>query len=638
MTIEKLIEDFCNTSTQSEAEVKTKFVNPLCEILEYSTDKRAEEFPVYGFDGRVQNNSKYADVLFFTSNDFTDRRSRSDDNKKWVHENSLLLVEVKKRGESIDVEDQAIYYAVWTRTPLYIVTNGEKVRFYKINANFSDELTVECDISKIPEYWDTIYDVFSYPKALLLKIEAAKDHLTKNDLYLDYCSNMIVELDLSLRRKLGRPLSISQANYFSPKLNSGTHKMIDYKDIFCQNNSAVIVSEPGVGKSYLLSMIAGDALLSTSEIKKVPIIIQCGYFNFAVTDIGTAVYNALLPFSPNITLSIVNRDIKNGKFILLFDALDEFKGDKGVLTRMIINVIASSNCKVAVTERTVNHNDDFSAISTKYELLPLDEELVVQYIKENTNGKYNYFSLSLDLRFRKLLARPLFLFVFVEILNSQSGKIPIVPKNTAMLYDNYIKYSLRRKNITDTEISIVVQILSNYAEWLMSNQESDAELIKFIQNTAGTEQTEKYMEIIVRSDITVQGLNGLHFFHNTFQEYFFAKRIVQYSENEITDFLYANQNDEKFYEIICFMVGIISSENRQNLVLDYLQKRNLKLFIRAIKSRYKLDTNQIDKEYEYSYTYFNQIRNTYIEVIDTFFVKIKNLFFPFKWIHDKNSK
>ena len=75
MDISTLIEDFLKQKIQSEAEVRSKLIVPLLELLGYPKDFRAEEFPVYGYEGSKPLSSKAADFLQFTSNKFGENRA-----------------------------------------------------------------------------------------------------------------------------------------------------------------------------------------------------------------------------------------------------------------------------------------------------------------------------------------------------------------------------------------------------------------------------------------------------------------------------------------------------------------------------------------------------------------------------------
>ena len=51
MNVSSLIECFLKQNIQSEAEVRSKLIVPLLELLCYPIELRAEEFPVYGYEG-----------------------------------------------------------------------------------------------------------------------------------------------------------------------------------------------------------------------------------------------------------------------------------------------------------------------------------------------------------------------------------------------------------------------------------------------------------------------------------------------------------------------------------------------------------------------------------------------------------
>ena len=126
--IVKLINDYRKSTIQSEAEVRSKFIVPLLRLLGYPAEYRAEEFPVYGYEGRPKLHPKCADFIQFSDPDFAVHRGSKEEDKKWVHSHSLLVVEAKKPGE-MPVDDdlgQAQFYTMWTRAVAYIETDGER--------------------------------------------------------------------------------------------------------------------------------------------------------------------------------------------------------------------------------------------------------------------------------------------------------------------------------------------------------------------------------------------------------------------------------------------------------------------------------------------------------------------------------
>lgn len=92
MHISVMINDFIRKNIQSEAEVRSKLIVPLLELLEYPKDLRAEEFPVYGYEGSKALRTKAADFLQFTSNEFEQHRGKSDLEVEWVYKHSLHII------------------------------------------------------------------------------------------------------------------------------------------------------------------------------------------------------------------------------------------------------------------------------------------------------------------------------------------------------------------------------------------------------------------------------------------------------------------------------------------------------------------------------------------------------------------
>ena len=73
--IQAIITKYRESKIQSEAEVRSKLIVPLLEVLGYASKYRAEEFPVYGYGGRERLSTKNADFLLFDNEEFADHRA-----------------------------------------------------------------------------------------------------------------------------------------------------------------------------------------------------------------------------------------------------------------------------------------------------------------------------------------------------------------------------------------------------------------------------------------------------------------------------------------------------------------------------------------------------------------------------------
>jgi hypothetical protein len=70
--IEALIQRLEGTVLVSETDVRTQVAVPLLDLLGYPSTNRAEEFPIYGFEGRKPLRAKPADIVLFNSTEHSE--------------------------------------------------------------------------------------------------------------------------------------------------------------------------------------------------------------------------------------------------------------------------------------------------------------------------------------------------------------------------------------------------------------------------------------------------------------------------------------------------------------------------------------------------------------------------------------
>lgn len=171
--IRQIVEEYKKSTIQSEAEVRSKLIVPLLEALNYPSSLRAEEFPVYGFEGRKSNPAKPADFVLFSDDQFAHYRNKTQQNITWVYKHSLMVVEAKKPGEMPEIHGQAQYYSAWTRAVAYLAIDGEQIQgFYYTNIN-ADPCVISCSIDELSEHAE-ILD-FCYEKILQIKQNSFND-------------------------------------------------------------------------------------------------------------------------------------------------------------------------------------------------------------------------------------------------------------------------------------------------------------------------------------------------------------------------------------------------------------------------------------------------------------------------------
>lgn len=438
MNISVLIKDFLRQNIQSEAEVRSKLIVPLLELLEYSKDLRAEEFPVYGYEGGKALKTKATDFIQFTSNEFDKHRGKSDQDVEWVYGHSLLVFEAKKPTEKILVKGQPVFYSAWTKTVAYMITNGINIEGYVVNANYSDTCVFSCKVEEIPEKWEEI-NLLNYNCILELKNSAAESgKWTKRNIYENYKNMMRVRCTKELGICVDR--NLEEFTYDLNIIKQGESK--NYEDIL-DDTCKIITSEPGGGKSYLMWMLMREYLADYSDREeRIPVLLQGRYYGKVYHSIVDGIYeefNMILPF---MTKELVEKRLREGGFVILFDALDEVEHDYNKLVYDLHQLRCSTDNIIIVTSRMQNYKGDFCTEFAHYSLEPLDDGRIVDLLKQYSNGKMEIQIHQMPKRLVDVIRTPLFLKMFISI-SKKENKFKI-PSNHAALFQEYIAEKMKR--------------------------------------------------------------------------------------------------------------------------------------------------------------------------------------------------
>ena len=204
-----IVAEYQMSHVQSEAEVRSKLIVPLIEWLGYPQQNRAEEFPVYGNEGRRTIHAKNADFVLFSSPDYAEHRNRKEEDIRWVQDHSLLIIEAKKPTEAVDDLGQPTYYSLWTKAVAYLQTNGNVIRGYYQESLVSDSQVIDCKVTDLASSIGITN--FSYKNILSIKQNALNDAV-ENRRKLGYGTIITKDEDLHIpdhmisymRRMLGR--------------------------------------------------------------------------------------------------------------------------------------------------------------------------------------------------------------------------------------------------------------------------------------------------------------------------------------------------------------------------------------------------------------------------------------------------
>lgn len=619
MNISILIQDFLRQNIQSEAEVRSKLIVPLLELLEYPKDLRAEEFPVYGYEGSKALTTKAADFIQFTSNEFDEHRGKSDSEVEWVYKHSLLVFEAKKPTEKVLVKGQPVFYAAWTKSVAYMISNGIDIQGYVVNANYSDTCVFSCKIEEIPEKWEEI-NLLNYNRILELKSVADKEgKWTKKDVYENYKNTMRVRCMEELCICVDR--SLKEFTYDLNIIKNGESK--NYEDIL-NNTCKMITSEPGGGKSYLMWMLMREYLSKYSEDdEKIPIILEGRYYGKVYSSIIDGVYEAFNMTVPFVTKELIEKRLREGGFVILFDALDEVEKDYDVLVYNLHHLRRNTENIIIVTSRMQNYKGDFCTEFTHYSLEPLDDNKIIELLKQYSHGEMEIQIHQIPKQLVEIIRTPLFLKMFVYI--SRKDEQYKIPSNHAALFQEYIAEKMKVLSCSLYDETVIKSVLGVYAIYSYENGDSTEQFFEILDNTCvGLNKSAMY-EKIWKTGLMSVGLQGIKYYHKAIHEFFVAMELSTWSREELIAWLDDNVLNERYNEVLCYLTGIISNQKKQNYVLDYLETHNLKLFIKALKSRRNFDIGEMDLNFEYAQSYYAQILKTYDTIVQTYFYKIRHV-------------
>lgn len=620
MNVSVMIDDFLRQNIQSEAEVRSKLIVPLLELLEYPKDLRAEEFPVYGYEGSKALTTKAADFLQFTSNEFDEHRGKSDLEVEWVYKHSLLVFEAKKPTKEVLVKGQPVFYSAWTRSVAYMISNGIDIEGYIVNANYSDTCVFSCRVEEIPEKWEEI-NLLNYSRILELKKSAdEKGKWTNKDVFQNYKNAMRVRCTEELCICVDR--SLKEFAYDLNIIKNGENK---YFDDILDNTSKIITSEPGGGKSYLMWMLMREYLSKCNGNEdKIPVILEGGYFGKVFNSIVDGIYqefNILLPF---ITNELIEKRLREGGFVILFDALDEVEIDYDVLAYSLHQLRRNTDNTIIITSRMQNYKGDFCSDFSHYSLEPLDDNRIVDLLKQYSHGEMQIQIHQIPNRLVEIIRTPLFLKMFVSI--SKKDNKYRIPSNHAALFQQYINEKMKALSCSLYDETVIKSVLGNYAMYSFENGDSTEHFFEIMDNACtGLDKTKIY-EKIWKTGLMSEGLQGIKYYHKALQEFFVALELSTWNRDKLDVWLDGNVLKERYREVLCYLTGIISNQQKQNHVLDYLEIHNLKLFLKALKSRRNFDNVEMDLNFEYAQSYYAQILKTYDTIVQNYFYKIRHIF------------
>lgn len=620
------IETLQNMTMASETEVGTKIAVPILEWLGYPPENRAEEFYVHMDYGR-EKTKKRADIILFSSSEYDNHKADTSSDREWVQNHALMVVELKKLDEPIDVVlGQAISYALWTKALYYIVTNGNIISVFALKEGAADTCILSCSIRELVANWAVLENHVSFNELRIKKLNLVDSNLGVTRIYENYCMSVLSTSAPEHTWRINQ--SFVAGNTINENVRSQTFNL---DDILNTSKRSVIVAPTGYGKSYCLYSVADklskEYLWSNGAI--VPIVLRCSLWKRAYNTLAEGIFAELRYLVPSITLASIQSEFASNRFFLLFDGLDECKVDRDLLLKEINDLANGSDAGVFVTSRRDKSIVLPTTVFAMYELEGLSESQIDEVAHEELGYKawiLNGTSTTL----RKLLCAPMFLSMYLLFIKNEQTR-GSKPKNLSAIYDYYIKNLLDANSSCKSPAISLRKILALLASELRKKTTGDLNISELISNIIPNTDASCVFNELIFSKIIYQYEGVVSFQFEAVREYFHSLYLSDGEEEQIYNYIDELGKAKKSVDTLMLMFGNIKNVDYQNKLLDYLERNNFFLYVKCLYSRHSFSSEYTDNmTEELCNKFFHQLIVSYENIVRTHFHNMMRNFYP--WV------
>ncbi|MVX64818.1 hypothetical protein GKZ28_14055 [Clostridium chromiireducens] len=470
-----------------------------------------------------------------------------------------------------------------------------------------------------------------------LSIAMSSIEMIKEFIPEEYYINLYEYINEEYSRSIDKLLcaELDEKNFISRILKENEYgKSTDFEKALTDEKNYLILAEPGGGKSNLL--LKAIRIINKKRIGsefKLPILLKLREYGINYDSIESGIFFEINKYINDISSETISKLIKKGRMTILLDGLDEIKNENygaflSDIRSLLLNYYGN---KFIITCRKNVYANEIDNQVIKLNL----QQLIAKDIREYFIAKCGYIipsNYNID-----LLKVPLLLNIASEVVKKNGN----LPKCRVKLYRDFVdeliqKWNLKKGNriniSTKMKISKIISFISyktfeenfitEYQLWDLINSQFDYtnldEIIEYVLNIG----------ILERSND-----DKIWFKHRTYKEYFAALYIIhEINYNKLEQEIDRIVNDRQYSEVIVFMSGLFENWEKQNVFLDYILKKNLKLYVQCVEEKNNLSESLIKlSQDEYCNLYLYTVLKTYKDIIDIYFPSIKEKFNPYKY-------
>jgi hypothetical protein len=449
----------------------------------------------------------------------------------------------------------------------------------------------------------------------------------------------------SLKTKLSALIRLPLSRLLDPKKSVSTFDLyletdkpkaqeIKSEELLLIDRSAVILGEPGSGKTYLLRYltlkVAENFANNAEDI--IPIIIDGKQWGHLYSSLVEFIYEELKLLVKGITHGLIESELSKNKFIIFIDGYDEIRKKRDVFKKELIKFITSYEITIVLTSRESNYHGELSPYFDIWKIKPLSEEQIDEFGQQVTSIPI----LSYRLRNQNLLelARlPLYLSMICQLVNKDKR----IPNNIALLHSSFANYLLSeypKQKDPAFEPNVPLEVKLDFLSELSKEQFKDSYFKGYLQCIKDKQWVNK--KDLLFSEIQESGLlvgdpfSYMDWVHPTVAEFFLARSISLLSSDQIIAFTKENMQKEEIFEVLRLLIGLLRDQNEQKPLLDYLEENNLVIYLRCLDGRYHADVDNLQYYPDIEKQYLAQMQSSYNAQLDRYFNKSKILFPPFR--------
>ena len=418
----------------------------------------------------------------------------------------------------------------------------------------------------------------------------------------------------------------------------------------------ILLGTGGLGKSMMLRHLMLDSILHYNETKKLPIFVPLKEYDENADDLLTYVFDKFVTLERNMKLQDFTQLLLDGKFLLLFDGLDEISSDCMKKFEHALEIFADKyeNNMFIISSRPFAPLGNFAAFNrfTVLRLEPFDKNKALELIdkldfradepliKQNFRKELDeqlYFT------HREFTENPLLLTIML-MTYEQFAEIP--SKMHVFYHEAYVtlsqkhdasKGAYKRKFKTGLTADVFADYFAEFCARTYIDDKFDLTEIEFEKYFNSLNIHKKYESRILMSDFLSDLTTALclmyyesgkyHFVHRSFQEYFCAVFFSKQKDKnlyQISQIAFENSRSKSWSDRTFDMIyDMIPEKIEEYVFLPFLKdlfaecdkNDGYLTFLKKIYPSIYYDVGEVDTSY----------RNTARSFIYNFIVNTKHL-------------